>query len=93
MGIVNLVLVALGVALIALGYSRARGPWSRYQALRQQQSNIARYESWRGGVRGTPGERTGADEMLQELRRRTQVGGAILIAGFVLLVLGFLLRA
>ena len=54
MGIVNLVLLVAGVALIVLGAVRARGPWRRYQALRQQQANVARYESWRGGIRSSP---------------------------------------
>jgi hypothetical protein len=92
MGIVNLALVALGVALIAVGYSRARGPWRRYQAMRAQQANQARYDSWRGGIRGDPGERTGAQVMIEELRRQTQLWGLVLIAGFVLVLLGFLVR-
>ena len=38
-----------GVVLIAIGYARARGPWRRYQALKAQDANVARYEAWRGG--------------------------------------------
>ena len=58
----NVVLWLGGVALIAIGYTRARGPWSRYQALKAQDANVARYEAWRGGVRddGTTG-RLGRD--------------------------------
>ena len=48
---INLVLWAAGAVLIAVGYLRAKGPWARYQALRAQDENIARYESWRGGLR------------------------------------------
>ena len=92
MGIVNLVLLVAGGALIALGAVRARGPWRRYQALREQQANLARYESWRGGIRGTAGERTGADVMIQELRRQAQIGGAIVGVGFVLVALAFVLK-
>ena len=51
MGPVNIVLWLAGVALIAVGYTRARGPWARYQALKAQDANVARYEAWRGGVR------------------------------------------
>ena len=51
MGLVNLVLLAAGVILIVVGYTRARGPWARYQALKAQDENVARYESWRGGLR------------------------------------------
>ena len=36
MGVLNLVALAAGIALIAIGYSRARGPWARYQALQAQ---------------------------------------------------------
>jgi hypothetical protein len=59
-------------------------------ALRDQDANVARYEAWRGGAR--PDGRTGASIAMQLLRRRAQVGGAILIAGVVLVFLGFLLR-
>ena len=48
MGPINLICWVLGVALIALGYLRARGPWNRYQELKEQEANIARYEGWRG---------------------------------------------
>ena len=43
----NIVLWVGGIALIAFGYTRAKGPWDRYQHLKQQDANIARYESWR----------------------------------------------
>jgi hypothetical protein len=92
MGLLNLALLAAGVVLIVIGGAQARGPWRRYQAMREQQANIARYESWRGGVRGAPNEKTGASVMLQELRRRTQIWGGVLLAGFVLVVLAFTLR-
>jgi hypothetical protein len=88
--IVNLALWGLGVALIAVGYSRARRPWSRYQALKEEDANIARYEAWRGGARDT--SPTGASVAMQILRRQAQVGGVIAIAGFVLVFLGFLIK-
>jgi hypothetical protein len=91
-GVVNLALIAAGIALIAIGWTRARRPWQRYQGLKEQQANVERYESWRGGLRGSPGERTGADVMMQELRRQAQIAGAVVIVGFVVLVLGFFLR-
>ena len=67
MGVVNFVLIALGVVAMAYGYSRARGPGRSYQALKEQDANIARYESWRGGLRdsGT----TGASVAMEVLRR------------------------
>ena len=92
MGILNLVLLAAGTALIVVGGMRARGPWRRYQALRQQTANVTRYESWRGGVRGSPDEKTGASVMLQELRRQTQRWGGAIAVGFVLVALAFTVR-
>jgi hypothetical protein len=90
MSLVNIALWALGVALIAVGYQRAKGPWSRYQALKEQDDNIARYEAWRGGLRDT--SPTGATVAMQMLRRQAQVGGAIVAVGFVLVFLGFLIK-
>ncbi len=87
MGILNLALVAAGVALIAVGYSRARGPWQRYQALREQDRNVDRYEAWRGGLRDR--STTGASVAMAMLRRQAQVGAVIAIAGFVLVFAGF----
>ena len=86
---VALALWGLGVVLIAVGYLRARDPWRRYQALRAQAQNEARYAGWRGGVRSA-GE-TGADVAMAIFRREARVGGAIAAAGFVLVVVGFLL--
>jgi hypothetical protein len=90
MGLLNLVLLAVGVALIVAGYLRARGPYRRYMALREQDANVARYEAWRGGSR--PDGRTGSSVAMQLLRRQAQVGGAILIAGVVLVIAGFVVR-
>ena len=92
MGIINLALWAIGVALVAVGYTRVRGPWRRYRSLLDQQANQRRYDSWRGGVRGNLGERTGAQVMLEELRRQTRIWAGVVITGFILVVLGFFLR-
>ena len=90
MGPLNLILWLLGIGLIAVGYTRAKGPWSRYQALREQDANVARYESWRGGVRST--EPTGASVAMGMLRREAQRAGLIAVGGVVLVFLGFFLR-
>jgi len=90
MGVLNLLLWAAGVALIVIGYTRAKRPWDRYQALKAQDENVARYESWRGGLRTN--ESTGASVAMAILRRQAQVGGLIAIVGVVLVFLGFLLR-
>jgi hypothetical protein len=89
-GPLNIVLWLGGVAVIALGYNRARRPWARYQQLKAEDANVARYEAWRGGLRDDGA--TGASVAMAVLRRQAQVGGAIVIAGVVLVFLGFLVR-
>jgi uncharacterized membrane protein len=88
--ILNVVLWLAGIALIALGYRRAKGPWSRYQALKEQDANAARYNAWRGGVRDDGA--TGASVAMAFLRRQTQIAAGIGFAGFVLVFLGFLIK-
>lgn len=92
MTLTNVIFWALGVALVAIGYGRARGPWSRYQALREQQANIDRYEVWRGGLRTEDSGPTGASVAMSELRRQAQAAGIIAIVGLVLIFLGFWLN-
>ena len=90
MDLVNLVLWGVGIALIVVGYTRARGPMARYQALKQQDANVARYEAWRGGARdrGT----SGASVQMAMLRRQAGIGIAIAVVGFALVFAGFLVR-
>ena len=90
MGPLNIALWLGGIALIAIGYTRARGPWTRYQALKEQDANVARYGAWRGGVRDD--STTGASVAMAILRRQAQIGAAIAIAGVVLVFLGFFIR-
>ena len=91
MGPINLVCWGVGVLLIAVGYLRARGPWRRYQSLKEQEANIARYEGWRGTRLRDDGP-SAATIMAQELRRQAQIGGLVAIAGFVLVFVGFAVR-
>jgi hypothetical protein len=88
--LVNLVFWGVGVVLIAAGYRRAKGPWSRYQALKEQDANTERYAAWRGGVRDT--STTGASVAMEILRRQARIGASIAIVGFVLVFVGFLIR-
>ena len=88
--IVNIILWIAGIALIALGYGRAKGPWARYQALKEQDANAARYNAWRGGIRDD--STTGASVAMAILRRQTQIAAGIGFAGFVLVFLGFLIK-
>ncbi len=90
MSALNVALWLGGAATIAIGYARARGPWSRYQALKAQDANVARYEAWRGGVRDD--SMTGASVAMAILRRQVQMAGLIAVAGFVLVFLGFFVR-
>jgi hypothetical protein len=90
-GALNIALWLAGAALIIVGYTRARGPWARYQQLKEQDANVARYESWRGGVRTDDGP-SGASVAMDILRRQAQRAGLLAIAGFVLVFLGFLIR-
>jgi hypothetical protein len=89
-GLLNLALIAAGVVLIVVGGMRTRGPYRRYMALKEQDANVARYEAWRGGPRSD--SKTGASVAMAMLRRQAQIGGAIVIAGVVLVVLGFILK-
>ena len=89
MGLLNLGLLIAGVALIIVGTVRARAPYQRYMALKDQDANIARYEAWRGGVRSD--STTGASVAMQVLRRQAQIGAGIAIAGVVLVVVSFLI--
>ena len=89
MSALNIVLWVGGAVLILVGYTRARVPWARYQALKAQDQNVARYEAWRGGVRDDSA--TGASVAMAILRRQAQTAGLIAVAGFVLVFLGFLL--
>lgn len=91
MGAINLICWGTGVVLIAVGYLRARGPWGRYQELKAQEANIARYEGWRGSRLRDDGL-SAASLMAQELRRKAQIAGLVALAGFVLVFVGFALR-
>lgn len=90
MGLQNLALLAAGAALTALGIARARGPWARYRALREQDANVARYEAWRGGLRdsGT----TGASIAMAVLRKQARDGAIIAGVGVVMAIAGLLIR-
>jgi len=86
----GLALAAVGVVLIVIGAARARGPWGRYQALKAQEQNIARYEAWRGGLRETGP--TGASVAIEMLRLRLRIDAAIAGVGTVAVLVGLFLR-
>ncbi len=90
MGALSLALIALGVAVMAYGAVRARGPYRRYMALREQDANIARYEAWRGGVRSN--DTTGASVAMALLRRQAQIGVGIAVLGALAVAAGLVVR-
>ncbi len=87
----NLVLWGLGIVVIVIGALRIRTPWSRYQALKAQEENIARYEGWRGTRLRDEGP-SAATLMMQEARRQAQADVVIVIVGVVVVVAGFAIR-
>jgi hypothetical protein len=89
-GVLNLLLWAGGIGLIALGYLRAKAPYARYQALREQDANVKRYEQWRGGVRDSSS--TGASVAMGMLRRQARLWLAVSGLGVVLVFAGFFLK-
>jgi uncharacterized membrane protein len=86
----GLLVAAVGVVLTAVGVLRARGPWARYRALKDQEDNIARYESWRGGLRDTGP--TGASIAMAMFRRDARNWAIVAVAGVVLILVGLTLR-
>lgn len=90
MGVLNLGLLAVGVALIVVGYLRFRGPWARYQALKAQDENVARYESWRGGLRDSG--KTGASVAMEMLRKQARDAALIAGAGAIVALAGLIVR-
>ena len=91
MTIVNLALWTGGIALAAIGYVRAKGPWARYQTLKEEDANAARYSAWRGGVRNDEST-TGASVAMQVLRRQWRQWAVVAGVGGVLVLLGFVIK-
>ena len=87
---IGIVLTLLGIAIGAVGYIQFRRPWARYKALKAQDANIARYESWRGGLRDTG--TTGASVAMDILRTQARNAGIVTAAGVAIAFLGLLLR-
>ncbi len=92
---INLVLWAVGIVLLGLAIWRIRAPLGRMNELDRLAQNAVRYDSWRGGSRRTAaeaGERTGADEMRDLMRRQVLIWAAVGVVGVVLIIAGFAIR-
>ena len=90
--LLNIVLWAAGLVLLALAAMRIGGPLGRMRELDRLAENAKRYESWRGGRSGPTDETTGADVMREMLRRQVLIWTGVAAAGLVLIVLGFVIR-
>ncbi len=88
---INIVLWLAGVVLVIGAVWRVRTPFARLGELDRLAENARRYDSWRGGRSATAagGERTGADEMRDLLRRQVYIWTGAGIVGIILLIAGF----
>ncbi len=92
MGLAGLLLILGGIAAIAIGALRVRGPLATIRRLDATEANLARYETWRGKQTGVQAEGpTGADIMRAQMRQRVMLWGGLIGAGVVLIVLGLVL--
>jgi hypothetical protein len=91
--LLNVALWIGGVVLLAGGVMAVRRPLARYRELQATEANLRRYDSWRGGNRTAVDTGvTGADIMRGHLRSTVIRWGAVIAAGIVLIVAGFVVR-
>ncbi|MDL2335562.1 MAG: hypothetical protein QFC55_05995 [Chloroflexota bacterium] len=92
---VAIVLSLVGIALLVIAMWRIRVPFARMNELDRLADNAKRYDSWRGGSSRTAaghGERTGADEMRDVIRRQVYLWGGVGVVGLLLVVGGLFVR-
>lgn len=93
MEFVGLALIIGGLAAVALGALRIRGPLATIRHLDATEANLARYETWRGKRTGVEADGpTGADTMRGLMRQRVILWGGVIGAGVVAVVVGLLVR-
>ena len=90
--LLNVVLWAGGLALVALATWRGRAPYARMSELDRLAENARRYDSWRERRSAPSSEVTGADIMRQLLRRQVGVWVGVGILGVLLILAGFAIR-
>ena len=74
------------------GSGSSSSHWPQYRQLKATQANLRRYDDWRGGRLIEDSTKTGADVMRDLLRHRIQLRAAAIIAGIVLITVGFIIR-
>jgi hypothetical protein len=92
---IGIVLWLVGIALLLICAWRIRAPFTRMNELDRLADNAKRYDSWRGGSRKTAadyGERTGADEMRDLVRRQVYLWAGVGVVGLLLVVGGLFVR-
>ncbi len=86
---VAIALIIAGIAAIAIGVWKVRGPLATIRRLDATEANLARYETWRGKHTTIEAEGpTGADEMRAQMRQRVLLWGVVVGAGVVAVVVG-----
>lgn len=87
---INILLWAAGIVLLGLAIWRIRGPFGRMTELDRLADNAERYDAWRGSrLTSAGGEKTGADEMREMMRRQVIGWGLVGVIGITLIFLGF----
>jgi hypothetical protein len=92
MGPLGLLLLGVGLAAAAYGAWRAWRPWQRSRALAENEANLRRYESWRGGRAAADAGPSSGELMRVELRGQAVRWGGFAAAGLVLALVGLLAR-
>ncbi len=86
MHLLNYLFLGIGAVMLVSAFIRARPPWRRYQELKHQADNVARYEAWRGGVRDD--KPSGAAMVIDNARRAIILSFLIGLIGLGLLLAG-----
>lgn len=93
MELLGLALIVAGVAAIAVGAFRIRGPLATIRRLDAADANLRRYETWRGRDTSVQADGpTGADEMRALMRQRVILWGALIGAGAVGVIAGLIIQ-
>ncbi|CAN5823957.1 hypothetical protein BH23CHL8_BH23CHL8_24740 [soil metagenome] len=91
MELLSILLVGVGIGAIAVGVAMVRAPRAILRRLDDAESNLRRYDAWRGGRRGLDDDGpTGADVMREHMRRRLYLWAGVIAVGAVLTLAGLI---